>query len=66
MSVTVNGVEVTARPEATDELTAARELLRQRAIVVGLLDKASPEETTIEQAIEELLAREVVTPSPTE
>jgi peptidyl-prolyl cis-trans isomerase C len=66
MSVSVNGVEVTARPEATDELTAARELLRQRAVTVGILDAASIDEAATEQAIEELLAREVVTPSPTE
>lgn len=65
MSVSVNGVAVTARPEATDELTAARELLRQRAVAVGLLDEASTDEGDIDQAIEELLAREVVTPSPT-
>jgi len=66
MSVSVNGVEVTARPESTDELIAARELLRQRAVAVGMLDAASTDEKTIEQAIEELLAREVVTPSPTD
>lgn len=66
MSVSVNGVEVTARPEATDELTAARELLRQRAVTVGILDAASIDEAATEQAIEELLAREVVTPNPTE
>lgn len=66
MSVSVNGVEVGARPEATDELTAARELLRQRAVAVGILDAASTDEGTIDQAIEELLAREVVTPVPTD
>jgi peptidyl-prolyl cis-trans isomerase C len=66
MSVSVNGVEVTAGPETTSKLTAARELLRQRAVAVGLLDEASTEEAAIDQAIEELFAREVVTPSPTE
>jgi peptidyl-prolyl cis-trans isomerase C len=66
MSVSVNGVEVTAGPETTGELSAARELLRQRAVAVKLLDAASTEEAVIEQAIEELLAREVVTPTPTE
>jgi peptidyl-prolyl cis-trans isomerase C len=66
MSVSVNGVEVTPRPEATSELSAARELLRQRAIAVGVLDAASTGEGIIEQAIEELLAREVATPTPTE
>jgi peptidyl-prolyl cis-trans isomerase C len=66
MSVSVNGVEVTARPEASDELAAARELLRQRAVAVGILDAASTEEGSVDQAIEALLAREVATPTPTE
>ena len=66
MSVSVNGVEVTPRLEATSDLNAARELLRQRAVEVGLLAEASTEEGAIEQAIEQLLAREVVTPIPTE
>jgi peptidyl-prolyl cis-trans isomerase C len=66
MSLSVNGVEVTPRPETTDELAAARELLRQRAVAVGTLDAASTNEETIEHAIEDLLAREVVTPSPTD
>lgn len=64
MSVSVNGVEVRARPDASDELAAARELLRQRAVALGLLDAASTDEGAIERAIEALLAREVVTPSP--
>jgi peptidyl-prolyl cis-trans isomerase C len=41
-------------------------LLRQRAVAVGLLNEASTEEAVVEQAVEELLAREVVTPTPTE
>ena len=66
MSVSVNGVDVTAGPETTSELSAARELLRQRAVAVGLLDEAATEEAATEQAIEELLAYEVVTPIPKE
>jgi peptidyl-prolyl cis-trans isomerase C len=66
MSVSVNGVAVTPQPGTTDELTAVRELLRQRAVAIGLLDTASAEKRGIELAIEELLAREVVTPTPTE
>jgi peptidyl-prolyl cis-trans isomerase C len=66
MSVSVNGVEVTIGPDGTGELGAARELLRQRAVAVGILDAASADEAAIEQAIEALLAREVVTPTPTE
>jgi peptidyl-prolyl cis-trans isomerase C len=66
MSVSVNGVEVAARPEATDELTAARELLRQRAVAIGVLDAAATDEGATDRAIEELLAREVLTPAPTD
>jgi peptidyl-prolyl cis-trans isomerase C len=66
MSVSVNGVEVTPGRESTGELSAARELLRQRAVAVGLLDEVATEEAATEQAIEELLAREVVTPTPKE
>lgn len=66
MSVSVNGVDVEASPETTSELSAARELLRQRAVAVGLLDAEATDGGVIEQAIEELLAREVVTPTPTD
>lgn len=66
MSVSVNGVEAAGRGDASDELAAARELLRQRSVAVGLLDEASTDEGTVDEAIEELLAREVVTPDPTE
>lgn len=66
MSVSVNGVEARAAPDATSELAAARELLRQRAVAVGILGAAENGEETIDQAIEELLAREVATPTPTE
>ena len=66
MSPSVNGLEVVVGAETTSELAAARELLRQRAIAVGLLDGDSTDAATIEQAVEELLAREVVTPAPTE
>lgn len=66
MTVSVNGVEVMVPFGGTREYTAARELLRQRAIAVGLLDAATAEEAVIEEAIEELLAREVVTPAPTD
>jgi peptidyl-prolyl cis-trans isomerase C len=66
MSVLINGVEVIPGPRMSNELSAARELLRQRAIAVGILDEASTGNATIEQAIESLLAREVVTPIPTE
>ncbi|HXT80164.1 MAG TPA: peptidylprolyl isomerase [Acetobacteraceae bacterium] len=66
MTVTVNGQEVTIGPDTTGELAAARELLRQRAVAVGLLDAASCDDTAIDQAVEELLMREAPTPEPTE
>jgi peptidyl-prolyl cis-trans isomerase C len=66
MSVSVNGFDVRVGLKTTSELAAARELLRQRAVALGILAEASTEEAAIEQAIEELLAREVVTPTPTE
>jgi peptidyl-prolyl cis-trans isomerase C len=66
MSVSVNGVAVATAPEATPEFGAAHELLRQRAIAVGLLEEKSEDEAAIDAAIEALLAREVVTPIPTE
>src|SRR5262249_49522747 len=65
MNLSVNGVEVLAGEEMTSELAAARELLRQRAIEVGLLEPEETGEATVGQALETLLAREVVTPEPT-
>jgi peptidyl-prolyl cis-trans isomerase C len=66
VSVSVNSVEVDVGSEVTNELSAARELLRQRAVAIGLLHGAAKEEAKVGQAIEELLAPEVVTPAPTE
>ena len=66
MSLSVNGVEIAAGEETTRELAAARELLRQRAIQVGLLEPGETGETTVGEALEALLAREVVTPEPME
>lgn len=66
MSVSVNGVDVPIAADVSPELAAARELLRQRAVVLGILDTASADEVTIDEAIEALLAREVAVPSPTE
>jgi peptidyl-prolyl cis-trans isomerase C len=63
MRVSVNGIAVRVEPETSSEMAAAHELLRQRAVAVGILDEASTEEAAIERAIEELLAREVVTPT---
>lgn len=66
MSVLVNGIDVTIEKDMTGELAAARELLRQRALAIGLLKEKSIDEKSVDQAIEELLAREVVIPEPTE
>jgi len=66
VSVSVNGRAVAVGPDTKSELAAARELLRQRAGAVGLLDEDSTDKATIDRAVEELLAREVVTPAPTE
>lgn len=56
---TVNGVAVADRPGAV------RELLRQRAVVLGLI-AADANEGFQDEAIEALLDREVKTPEPTE
>jgi peptidyl-prolyl cis-trans isomerase C len=66
VSISVNSVEVAVGSEKTNELAAVRELLRQRAVAIGLLDTAMVDEVKVDQAIEELLALEVVTPAPTE
>jgi peptidyl-prolyl cis-trans isomerase C len=57
--ISVNGTEV------ADRLGAVRELLRQRAVAVGLLALDAPE-AAVEEAIERLLDQEVRTPEPTE
>lgn len=66
MTVTVNGVELAVGPDEPAELAAARELLRQRAVEIRILDAAAADADEIDRAVETLLAREVVTPSPQE
>jgi peptidyl-prolyl cis-trans isomerase C len=66
MTVTVNGIEITVGSDEPAELAAARELLRQRAVEAGFLDDEVIDESEIGQAVEALLAREVVTPAPQE
>jgi peptidyl-prolyl cis-trans isomerase C len=66
MILSVNGMAVAVDAGHPAELAAARELLRQRAVDVGLLDAAADEEEAVEAAIEALLEREVSTPLPTE
>ena len=50
MSVSVNSVDVDVGSEATNELAAARELLRQRAVAIGLLDPATADEAKVDQS----------------
>lgn len=66
MTVSINNVDVAVGPHETDAFAAAHELLRQRAVALGLLDAAARDAAAIDAAIEALLAREVATPSPTE
>ena len=66
MSISVNGVEVAVAPQTTSAFAAARELLRQRAIAIGVLAPDATDETEIESGVEELFTREVSTPEPTE
>ncbi len=65
MTVIVDGValEVDGFPSA--EAAAAHELLRQRAVGLGLAGGDDGRET-VDRAIERLLEREVATPEPTE
>jgi peptidyl-prolyl cis-trans isomerase C len=66
MSASINGVTVEAAEGEALEFAAARELLRQRAVVGGLLDPDENDEAVIADAIEELLSQQVTTPEPTE
>ncbi len=66
MILLVNGMAVAVDADRPAELAAVRELLRQRAVALGLLDAAVEDETEIDAAIEALLDKEVTTPVPTE
>jgi peptidyl-prolyl cis-trans isomerase C len=66
MTVTVNGITVEVSRWPTAEVAAVRELLRQRAIAVGILLPDSDDDEAISAAIERLLADEVIVPSPTD
>jgi peptidyl-prolyl cis-trans isomerase C len=64
MSVSVNGITVEVSRWPSREVAAVRELLRQRAIAVGILTPDTEEDESIAVAIERLLADEVSVPSP--
>jgi len=66
VTVTVNGVAVEVGRWPSPQIAAVRELLRQRAIKVGLLPAETDDEGAIGAAIERLLADEVNIPTPTE
>jgi len=66
MTVTVNGVVVEVSGWSSPEVAAVHELLRQRAIAVGMLAPGIDEDESISAAIERLLMGEVSVPSPTE
>ncbi|MFZ1151509.1 MAG: peptidylprolyl isomerase, partial [Xanthobacteraceae bacterium] len=57
-------VEVSRWPSA--EVAAVRELLRQRAVTVGVLLADTDDDDAVSAAIERLLADEVTVPSPTD
>ncbi len=66
MTVTVNGIAIEASRWPTPEVAAVRELLRQRAVAVGILSADTEDDGLIGAAIERLLADEVTVPSPAE
>jgi peptidyl-prolyl cis-trans isomerase C len=66
MTVTVNGVAVTAGDDTAPAFAATRELLRQRAVACDLLERNETDQKAVDGAIEALLMREVTTPIPTE
>lgn len=63
--LSVNGVAVDATRHESPEAAAAHELLRQRAIALGLASEGD-DEANMAAAIERLLEREVETPQPDE
>jgi peptidyl-prolyl cis-trans isomerase C len=66
MILSVNGIAVTVEADHSAEFAAAHELLRQRAVAVGLLEPAAEDGKAVEAAIEALIEKEVTTPQPTE
>ena len=65
MEISVNGIAVDAAGFPSPEAAAVRDLLRQRALAIGLVaDGADAGE--VDLAIERLLEREVKTPEPTD
>lgn len=63
--VSINGVVIDTDAFPSPQAGAVHELLRQRAIAVGLIANSSEAEA-VDAAIERVLEREVETPEPTE
>jgi peptidyl-prolyl cis-trans isomerase C len=66
MILSVNGMAVAVEGDAPAEFAAVRELLRQRAVAVGLLDATAEDDAAVDEAVEALMEKEVATPVPTE
>ncbi|WP_407147123.1 peptidylprolyl isomerase [Bradyrhizobium sp. ORS 86] len=66
MTVSVNGVAVRVDEATSAEFAAARELLRQRAVSIGLLATDEADANAVGEGIERLLSVEVKVPAPTE
>jgi peptidyl-prolyl cis-trans isomerase C len=66
VTVTVNGIAVEAARWSSPKVAAVRELLRQRAVALGVLAPEIADDNEIGTAIERLLSDEVRVPSPTE
>jgi peptidyl-prolyl cis-trans isomerase C len=66
VTVTVNGIAVEAARWPSPKVAAVRELLRQRAVALGVLAPEIADDNEIGTAIERLLSDEVRVPSPTE
>lgn len=64
MNIRVNDVAVDVTTAPTPQLAAVRELLRQRAVELALLEEGADERRT-EAALEQVLEREVAVPEPT-
>jgi len=64
--ISINGIEVDIGEWPSPEVAAVRELMRQRALALGLLGATQTGEGALDSAIERLLAEEVRVPTPTD
>lgn len=66
MTVLVNGIALSSLRGESMEFAVVRELLRQRAVAIGIVGIAALDQGDVSAAIEALLQQEVATPEPTE